>query len=132
MDRGGLHTGRHRSLVAAALPPGVRRGKARPLRFEWIDRRLGERSPADGRFDSCSAHWFGLEFQRKEDEMLVLSRKRDEKVVIVTPSGDEIVVCVTEIRGDRARLGVEAPKNYAIHREEVIQAIRAEGAAQPA
>lgn len=64
--------------------------------------------------------------------MLVLSRKRDEKVVIVTPSGDEIVVCVTEIRGDRARLGVEAPKNYAIHREEVIQAIRAEGAAQPA
>lgn len=63
--------------------------------------------------------------------MLVLSRKRNEKIVIVTPSGEEIVVGVIEVRGDRVRLGMEAPRDHSIHREEVMQAIRAEQSAQP-
>jgi carbon storage regulator len=58
--------------------------------------------------------------------MLVLSRKRNEKIVVMTPNGEEIVFCVLEIRADRVRIGVEAPKDHAIHREEIIQAIRAE------
>ncbi len=64
--------------------------------------------------------------------MLVLSRKRGENVVVVTPSGEQITICVIEIRGDRARMGFEAPKEYAIHREELMQAIHAEQSAQPA
>lgn len=62
--------------------------------------------------------------------MLVLSRNPGEKVIIVTPSGEEITVCVVEVRGDRARMGFEAPREYAIHREEVMQAIRTEQSAQ--
>lgn len=62
--------------------------------------------------------------------MLVLSRKRGEKVVIVTPGGEEITISVIEIRGDRARMGFDAPKDHAIHRDEVMQAIRAEQSAQ--
>jgi carbon storage regulator len=47
--------------------------------------------------------------------MLVLSRKIDEKIVI----GDEVVVRVIEIRGDKVRLGIEAPPDVEIDREEV-------------
>ena len=52
--------------------------------------------------------------------MLVLSRKRDEKIVI----GENIIVTVVEIRGDKVRLGVEAPKEVSVHRQEVWDAIR--------
>ena len=51
--------------------------------------------------------------------MLVFSRKKDEKFVI----GDRIVVTVVEIRGDKVRLGIEAPKEVAVHRREVFDAI---------
>lgn len=54
--------------------------------------------------------------------MLVLSRKRDERLII----GD-VVVTVVEVRGDKVRLGIEAPRNVAVHREEVYEAIRREG-----
>lgn len=54
--------------------------------------------------------------------MLVLSRKRDESIVI----GDEIRVMVIEIRGDKVRLGVNAPKEVTVHRQEVYEAIRKE------
>jgi carbon storage regulator len=50
--------------------------------------------------------------------MLVLSRKRDEKIII----GDNIVVMVVRIDRDEIRLGIEAPKDISIHREEVYQA----------
>lgn len=50
--------------------------------------------------------------------MLLLSRKRDEKLVI----GDNIVITVVEIRGDKVRLGVEAPKDIPVHRREVYEA----------
>jgi carbon storage regulator len=52
--------------------------------------------------------------------MLVLSRKKDQKVMI----GDNVEVTVVEIRGDTVKLGISAPKEVAIHRAEVYEAIR--------
>ena len=52
--------------------------------------------------------------------MMVLSRKRDERIVI----GDDVVITVVEIRGDRVRLGIEAPREVTVHRQEVYDAIR--------
>ena len=52
--------------------------------------------------------------------MLVLSRKKDEKIVI----GDSITLMVIEIRGDKVRLGVEAPREVPVHRREVYDAIQ--------
>jgi carbon storage regulator len=54
--------------------------------------------------------------------MLILARKRDEKIII----SDNIVVTVVEIRGDRVRLGIDAPKEVSVHREEVYDAIQSE------
>lgn len=55
--------------------------------------------------------------------MLALSRQRDEQIVI----GDEIVITVVEIRGDKVRLGIEAPPEVSVHRREVWNAIQREG-----
>ena len=52
--------------------------------------------------------------------MLVLSRKKNEAIVI---SGD-IVITVVEVRGDKVRLGIEAPKDVPVHRQEVWDAIQ--------
>ena len=52
--------------------------------------------------------------------MLVLSRKNNESIVI----GDGIVVTIVEIRGDKVRLGIEAPKEVPVHRREVYDAIK--------
>jgi carbon storage regulator len=52
--------------------------------------------------------------------MLVLSRKKDEKIVI----GDNISIMVVEIRGDKVRLGIEAPRDISVHRREVYDAIK--------
>ncbi len=52
--------------------------------------------------------------------MLVLSRKKDEKIVI----GDNISIMVVEIRGDKVRLGIEAPRDVSVHRREVYEAIK--------
>lgn len=57
--------------------------------------------------------------------MLVLSRKKDEKIII----GDNITVMVIEIRGDKVRLGIDAPKEVSVHRQEVYEAIQREAAA---
>ncbi len=54
--------------------------------------------------------------------MLVLSRKKDEKIVI----GDNITLMVIDIRGDKVRLGIDAPKDVSVHREEVYNAIKRE------
>jgi carbon storage regulator len=54
--------------------------------------------------------------------MLVLSRKKDEKIVI----GDKITIMVIEIRGDKVRLGIDAPRDITVHREEVYEAIKRE------
>jgi carbon storage regulator len=52
--------------------------------------------------------------------MLVLSRKKNESIII----NDDITIVVVEIRGDKVRLGVEAPKEVPVHRNEVYEAIR--------
>lgn len=52
--------------------------------------------------------------------MLVLSRKKNESIIV----NDDIVITVVEIRGDKVRLGVEAPKEVPVHRNEVYEAIR--------
>ena len=54
--------------------------------------------------------------------MLVLSRKKDEKIII----GDQISIMVIEIRGDKVRLGIDAPKEISVHRQEVYEAIKKE------
>ena len=51
--------------------------------------------------------------------MLVLSRKKNESIVI----NNDIIVTVIEIRGDKVRLGIVAPKEVPVHREEVYEAI---------
>ncbi len=55
----------------------------------------------------------------KEGQMLVLSRKKDERIVI----NNDITIVVVEIRGDKVRLGVEAPKEVPVHRREIFDAI---------
>jgi carbon storage regulator len=54
--------------------------------------------------------------------MLVLSRQRDESIVI----GDKIVITIVDIRGDKVRLGIEAPGEVPVHRQEVYEAIQRE------
>ena len=54
--------------------------------------------------------------------MLVLSRQKGESIMI----GDDIEVTVTEIREDRVRLGIAAPKIVSVHRKEVYEAIQKE------
>lgn len=58
--------------------------------------------------------------------MLVLSRKKNESIVI----NDDITIVVVEIRGDKVRLGVEAPKDVPVHRREVYDAIKKSEAEQ--
>lgn len=54
--------------------------------------------------------------------MLVLSRKIDEVIMI----GEDIVITVVDIRGDKVRLGIDAPKGTPVHRKEVYDAIKRE------
>ena len=57
--------------------------------------------------------------------MLVLSRKKSESVVI----NDDIVITVVEVRGDKVRLGIQAPREIPVHRKEVLDAILRESGA---
>jgi carbon storage regulator len=54
--------------------------------------------------------------------MLVLSRQRDESIMI----GDKVVITIVDIRGDKVRLGIEAPEEVPVHRQEVYEAIQRE------
>ena len=58
--------------------------------------------------------------------MLVLSRKKNESIVI-GDGPDQITMVVVEIRGDKVRLGIEAPKEVPVHRREVYDAIKQSG-----
>jgi carbon storage regulator len=60
--------------------------------------------------------------------MLVLSRKKNESIVI----NNDITIVVVEIRGDKVRLGVEAPKEVPVHRREVYDAIQRAAATKDA
>jgi len=54
--------------------------------------------------------------------MLVLSRQKDESIMI----GDEVEITIVDVRGDKVRLGINAPKSIAVHRKEVYEAIQRE------
>lgn len=54
--------------------------------------------------------------------MLVLSRHRDESIMI----GDDVVITIIDIRGDKVRIGIEAPTDIPVHRQEVYEAIKRE------
>ena len=54
--------------------------------------------------------------------MLVLSRQRDETIMI----GDDVEVTIVDIRGDKVRLGITAPRSIQVHRKEVYDAIKRE------
>jgi carbon storage regulator len=54
--------------------------------------------------------------------MLVLSRQLDESIMI----GDDIVITLVDVRGDKVRLGIAAPPNIPVHRQEVYEAIQRE------
>ncbi|VAX40566.1 Carbon storage regulator [hydrothermal vent metagenome] len=55
--------------------------------------------------------------------MLVLSRKKNESIII----GENIVITIVEVRGDKVRLGIQAPREVPIHRSEVYDAIHRNG-----
>jgi len=57
--------------------------------------------------------------------MLVLSRQRDQTIMI----GDDIEITVVDIRGDKVRLGINAPQDIPVHRKEVYEAIKRENRA---
>jgi carbon storage regulator len=56
--------------------------------------------------------------------MLVLSRQRNESIMI----GDDVEVIIVDVRGDKVRLGITAPKTISVHRKEVYEAIQREKA----
>lgn len=58
--------------------------------------------------------------------MIVLSRKKNEKLVI----GDNVVITVVDIRGDRVRLGIDAPRDIPLARKEVYDALKAQEEAE--
>ena len=58
--------------------------------------------------------------------MLVLSRQKDESIMI----GDDVEITIVDVRGDKVRLGIAAPKDIPVHRREVYDAIQREKSAQ--
>ncbi len=60
--------------------------------------------------------------------MLVLSRQKDESIMI----GDEVEITIVDVRGDKVRLGINAPRNIAVHRKEIYLAIQKEKGEQTA
>ena len=62
------------------------------------------------------------QFLVREPAMLVLSRHRDESIMI----GDNVMITIVDIRGDKVRLGIDAPQEVPVHRQEVYEAIKRE------
>ncbi|MEY3173632.1 MAG: hypothetical protein RLZZ436_1546 [Planctomycetota bacterium] len=60
--------------------------------------------------------------------MLVLSRQSDEAIII----GDNIRVTIVEVRGDKVRIGIDAPRDVTVHRQEIYDAIRRDSAGREA
>ena len=58
----------------------------------------------------------------KELNMLVLSRQKDESIII----GDDVEITIVDVRGDKVRLGINAPRSISVHRKEVYEAIQRE------
>ncbi|MCD6174970.1 MAG: carbon storage regulator CsrA [Planctomycetes bacterium] len=54
--------------------------------------------------------------------MLVLSRQKDESIMI----GDDVEITIVDVRGDKVRLGINAPRSITVHRKEIYLAIQKE------
>jgi carbon storage regulator len=54
--------------------------------------------------------------------MLVLSRQKDESIII----GDDVEITIVDVRGDKVRLGINAPRSISVHRKEIYDAIQRE------
>ena len=62
--------------------------------------------------------------QKKEPNVLVLSRQKDESIII----GDDVEITIVDVRGDKVRLGINAPRSISVHRKEIYEAIQREKA----
>ena len=60
--------------------------------------------------------------------MLVLSRQKDESIMI----GDDVEITIVDVRGDKVRLGINAPRSIPVHRKEIYEAIQREKAQKEA
>ena len=58
--------------------------------------------------------------------MLVLSRQKDESIMI----GDDVEITIVDVRGDKVRLGINAPRSITVHRKEIYLAIQKEKEAE--
>lgn len=54
--------------------------------------------------------------------MLVLSRRREESIII----GDDVKITIVDVRGDKVKLGIDAPRSISVHREEIYDIIQEE------
>ena len=59
---------------------------------------------------------------KKGVKMLVLSRQKDESIII----GDDVEITIVDVRGDKVRLGITAPRSISVHRKEIYEAIQRE------
>lgn len=80
---------------------------------------LAHNHPAPMRVPAVRILQVGPKTSEGYTAMLVLSRKKNESIVI----NNDIVITVVEIRGDKVRLGIVAPKDVPVHRQEVYEAI---------
>ena len=100
---------------ATRMSPGSIRGGPRPGGCDC------QAAASAGGLERCLSG----PYPGRSQSMLVLSRQRDETIMI----GDDIEVTVVDIRGDKVRLGINAPKEISVHRKEVYDAIRRENRA---
>ncbi len=61
-------------------------------------------------------------------KMFVLTRQKDESIMI----GDDVEITIVDVRGDKVRLGINAPRSVSVHRKEIWEAIQREKAARAA
>jgi carbon storage regulator len=103
--------------MVQAVASGPRRARAR-----FPDSIRGGRPGRAGGPRTRAAQTARRRSKSQEAAMLILTRKSGESITI----GDEIKIHVIEIKGKQVRLGIEAPKKYSIHREEVYIRIQEE------
>lgn len=110
-----------------SLDPGFHATLPNPRsRIQFRDARRAYRLGHSFTLTSTGTFPGGGSGQRGVRKMLVLSRHRDESIII----GDNIVITIVDIRGDKVRLGIQAPTDIPVHRQEVYEAIQREKSAQ--